>query len=730
MLVLFTATIVLASALLFMVQPMVGKMILPRGGGSPQVWMATLVFFQAALLAGYAYAHGAVRTLGTRRQSWVHVGVLLLPLLVLPLGLPGGGRPEGVAPSWWILGLLAAGIGIPFVVLAASSPLLQAWLGATDHPDAGDPYFLYAGSNVGSLVGLLCYPFLLEPLLPVPVQTRLWTAGYALLVALMVVCGWWARRTMPAEGRVQVEPPTDSASDGPAQGRPTWADRGFWLFAAAVPSALLLGVTHYLTSRIAPVPLLWVVPLALYLLTFIAAFARRRWVSTAAVSRVFPILAVGAALLLLLRIRSPLLLTTLVHLAVLTVAGLLCHLRLADRRPAARHLTGFYLWVSLGGVLGGSFAALLAPLLFDSIAEYPTALALAAFLLLPRSGDADRTVAPADLVGPALLLAYLLVGGWVAGRMEGVSAGVVSSLFIVVPVGAAFLLSQRPVAFGLALAVVFGLVDADRMYRGDVLFKERTFFGTYHIVRDPARTFHVLYHGSAVHGMEALEPGVRGEPLAYYHRTGPAGRIVRALAAQPDKDRLALVGAGTGALAAHAGAHQTVTLYEIDPLVLEIARDPRWFSFLEETPASVEMVVGDGRLQLEAREERYDLLVLDAFTSGSIPIHLMTREAVELYMDRLRPGGALLFHVSNAYLELAPVLGAHARDLGLVAYETVDPRAETETGILGSHWVILVRQPADLEGLPGQGWRPLSAPPGLRAWTDDFSDLLTAQRWF
>lgn len=716
-----------------------------------------MLFFQAALLAGYAYAHFSVRWLGPRRQMLGHVVVLALPLLVLPIALPDIPPPSDRGPSLWILTLLTLGVGAPFFVLASASPLLQSWFATTRHEDAGDPYFLYASSNAGSLVGLLAYPFLVEPLLPLSVQSRSWAVGYGLFVALALACvAVAARAGHPARAAAADPPPANASALSPDKRphAPTPGERLFWVSAAAIPSALLMGVTHFLTSRIAPVPLLWVLPLSLYLVTFIFAFAKRRVVSTERVSRLVAILGVFLGLALMARLGEPTWLIVLLHLAVLTAGALLCHQRLADRRPDSSHLTEFYLLISLGGVIGGAFSALAAPVLFNDITEYPIAVALVALLRLPMKsartrrggGGAETGAAEAgpssteertrrrkrmlDVALPAALALYMLLGDRFLAPLENVPDGLVVVLLAFLPAVIVFTFAPRPIRYVLGLSLLFVSANSGQMYRGNVLHQDRTFFGVYTVTTDPRNTLVMLYHGATAHGIESTDPERRDEPLAYYHRSGPAGGIVEALARRPDKREIALVGAGTGALAALAGPHQRVTLYEIDPVVRDIAEDPRYFSFLHDARAEHEWVIGDGRIALRETDRRFDLIVLDAFTGGSIPVHLMTREAVQLYLDRLRPGGAILFHVSNRHLALAPVLAGHVRDLGLVGYERVDARVQIEEGIFGSHWVVLVRSPEDLAGIPDTGWGQLQPDPDAPTWTDDFSNLLTVQRWF
>jgi len=737
-----------AAALLFLVQPMVGKMVLPRAGGSPQVWNTSLVFFQTALLVGYLYAHLSVRWLGVRRQAMLHLVLLALPALVLPIALPGGTPGPGSGQSWWVLATLTVAVGLPFVVLSTASPLLQRWLADTEHAHAADPYFLYAGSNAGSLVGLLAFPLVLEPRLPLTSQSRLWALGYLVFVALAAVCalvvvsvGRRANRIAAGPGGAGPSARIPETTTDPAQrdGDVTARDRLFWIASAAVPSALLLGVTQYLTSQIAPISLLWVLPLGVYLGTFIVAFARRQLVSPERLSRLLAIVAVVAALVLLARIVDPQWAVALLHLSVLALGGLLCHVRLAQARPTTSHLTEYYLLISTGGAIGGSLAALAAPVVFDFIAEYPIAVALACMFRIPFGAPgSDKGVArflhhgkELDLVLPAILALYLLMAVGAARAIGDFPDGAMVLLVAVLPTIVVFTFSPRPVRFALGLAVLLAAAESGQMYRGEILHTDRTFFGVHRVTRDPDNTVTVLYHGSTVHGVQSVDRARATEPLAYYHPTGPAGSVVSAFARRPEKRELALVGAGTGALAVLAGAHQRVTLYEIDPEVAWIADESGFFTYLDQARASHEWVIGDGRIELERATTRFDLIVLDAFSSGTIPIHLLTHEAFELYLERLTPGGALLFHISNRHLELAPVLGAHARDFGLVALEWIDVRDDddVERGIFGSHWVLIAPPHEGLAYIPQAGWRPLAIPRDTRAWTDDFSDLLSVQRW-
>ena len=730
---LFTVAVFVAAALLFVVQPMVGKMVLPRAGGAPQVWNTSLLFFQTALLAGYLYTHVSVRWLGVQRQALLHVAVLAFPLLVLPIALPDTYPPDGARLSPWVLGVLTVAVGAPVFVLAAASPLLQRWLASTRHEDAGDPYYLYASSNAGSLAGLLAYPLFLEPFLSGSEQSRLWAFGYAGFVGLALLCVLTALYSARMQPVGFASPLGESRRD---ERDVTSRDRLFWVASAAVPSALLLGVTQYLTSEIAPFSLLWVLPLAVYLGTFIVAFARRKVVTVSWASRVLAIGTILMAVVLALRIARPAWAITVLHLAVLASAGMLCHRRLAERRPPTTHLTEYYLLITTGGVLGGAFSALLAPYLFDFLAEYPIAVVLACLFRVPSPADeraagvsrflyTGRTL---DVVLPGALALYIVTAAF---AIEWLPTGATAILLVVVPGGACFVFSPRPMRFALGLSVLLVSAESVQAYRGDLLHGERTFFGVYRVSHDVSSQVNILAHGSTVHGIQSVDPARAREPLGYYHPTGPAGQVVLAMAGQPERHKIGLVGGGTGALAVLAGPQQSVTLYEIDPAVVRIAEESGYFTYLSSARASIETVVGDGRLALSRSTERFDLIVLDAFSSGAIPIHLLTCEALLLYLDRLTPGGMFLFHISNPHLELAPALGAHARDLGLAAFEWVDVRGDTdlERGIFGSHWVLMARAVEDLAYIPTAGWHPLVKPPLTRSWTDDFSDILSVQVW-
>jgi hypothetical protein len=739
---LFGGTLFLSAALLFCVQPMLGKMLLPLLGGAPGVWNTCMVFFQALLLGGYAYAHVSGARLGARRQAMLHLVMVALAGLCLPLGLSERAvvtLSNSPHPAPALLVTLAATVGWPFFVLSATGPLLQRWFSQSSHREAKDPYFLYAASNAGSLLALLSYPLVLEPCLRLLTQTWLWAAGYGFLALLVSACALAVGRG--ASGRDQTTPAGARALEAPPQNEKapppiSWARRGWWTVLAFVPSSLMLGVTTFLSTDVAAVPLLWVIPLALYLATFILAFSRRQFVKRALLERAVPMGALILVFLLLSKATEPMGVLIVLHLGFFLIAGLFCHGQLAAERPAPARLTEFYLWLAVGGVLGGAFNALVAPVVFSTVVEYPLGVLLLCLLRGARGWAAGRGelswrdfVLPAGIGGLTAALA-LLVANHSAVPPQWKTGGVFG-----VPLVISFLLVERPLGFALALAAVMlgGLWFPDQ--HGRTLHVERDFFGVSRVTLDPLGTFRRLVHGNTVHGRQFLEPDRQCEPLAYYHWSGPAGRVFKQFESAAVRPHVAVVGLGAGALACYAKPGQQWTIYEIDPAVVRIARDTNYFTYLTRCMgAPVQIVLGDARLRLrEAPPRSYGLIVLDAFSSDAIPIHLLTREALELYLAKLASGGLLAFHISNRCLALAPVLAGLAADAHLVCLaredDAVSP-ADIELGKESSHWVVMARRPTDLEKVRQDSRWKLAAPsPGREVWTDDFSNLLSAFKW-
>jgi hypothetical protein len=737
-LTLFTATIFLGAGLLFLVQPLFARMVLPLLGGAPAVWNTAMVFYQATLLAGYAYAHVGIARLGIRRVIPLHLVVLALPLLVLPVGIPGGWTPPGEAhPTPWLLALLAVAVGLPFFAVSTTSPLLQAWFARLGHGAAGDPYFLYAASNLGSMLALLSYPVLLEPLLTLPAQSRLWAAGYGLLALLVAACALVLRRAPGAAiAGLQTDAPSGAGGSpaGIGSGAPTLGRRLRWLLLALVPSSMMLSVTTYLSSDIAAIPLLWIIPLSIYLLTFILVFARRSLVPHRLMVELLPLVMLPVVMVLASGANEPLGLVIGTHLVAFFVAGMVCHGALALDRPEARHLTGFYLWLSAGGVLGGAFTALAAPLLFTRIVEYPLMLVLACVLARrPDAGAQRRAALVLDVLAP------VAVGAIGIAAIRAVQAGVggMDSSAIGPVVGGLALLclgfARRPVRFGLGIGAVLIASTFHQGVEGRLLHAERSFFGVHRVTLDPAGRYHVLLHGTTLHGMQSLEPARRREPLTYFYPTGPLGQVFDGLRGPAAKQSVAVVGLGAGSVSCYAEPGQRWTFYEIDPAVARIARDPRYFTFLDQCLPAARIVLGDARLSLaRAGPGAYELIILDAYSSDAPPLHLLTREAFALYLDKLDPAGLIALNISNRHLDLEPVVGAVARAAGLASLTRDDPAigdAEWALGKRPSHWVLLAREPALLGALRDDPrWKPPATPPGAVAWTDNFSSLLSALR--
>jgi hypothetical protein len=733
---LYALTICASAALLFLVQPMFARMVLPLLGGSPAVWNTAMVFFQAALLAGYAYAHAGAARLGVRRQAALHLVVLLLPLAVLPIAIPSGWTPPTQGnPSLWLLGLMAVAVGLPFFAVSATSPLLQRWFAATGHRQASDPYFLYAASNVGSMLALLAYPVVVEPHLRLAEQSRLWMWGYGLVVILIAACAVILWKTsghrVPERPTPSAELPTPTSIAAPRRLR--------WVFLAFVPSSLMLGVTSYLSSDIAVIPLMWIVPLALYLLTFILAFARREWIPRLLLVRAFPMFVVALVLLYNLQSAEPIAGLIGLHLVTFFLAALLCHGRLAADRPGPEHLTEFYLWLSVGGVLGGVFNALIAPVVFHAIVEYPLALALACFAGLgaavPGSAPTLRSSglpAVRACVAPVLFGVVITALVLLVERTPYRTNPVVTGLLFGVPALVCFLFSRQPLRFAIGVGALFVAGSFFQREKGSVLYAERSFFGVNRVMLDPTRQYHLLIHGVTLHGSQSLDPARRHEALTYYHWSGPAGQVLQLYASDAPK-QVAVVGLGAGSLATYARPGQAWTYYEIDPAVERIARNEAFFTFLHDAAAPVGVVPGDARLSLVREpDEKFDVMLLDAFSSDAIPVHLVTREALALYRRKLAPGGLLAFHISNLHLDLEPVFANLARDAGLAALirDDTDVRpADYRNGKSPSIWLVMARTPADLARLAQDFRWVVPRANDQPVWTDDYSSLLRAFRW-
>lgn len=723
---LFVLTILVGSFLLFLVQPMVARMALPRLGGAPNVWNSAMLVYQALLLGGYAYAHWLGK-LPLRSQAKVHLGLLAVAAVTLPIQLAA--LPPA-SPGWealWVPALLAVSVGPVFFLVSAQAPLMQRWYAAD--PRAGEPWALYAASNLGSFAGLIAYPLAVEPVFSLSVQGWAWAAGYALLIALVA---------LTARARWRVVDVT-TAADVPQMPveRVAPSRIGLWLLLSAVPSGLMLSTTTHLTTDIFAMPLLWVIPLGLYLLSFVVAFSDRRGLAGAIimVAPLFVLLAGGMAMVSRHSTSMMLVVLSVMLLFVICVA---LHARLYDSRPHASQLTLFYFVMSAGGALGGLFTALIAPLVFDWVWEHPI-LVFAAALLLPRVPWLDWRRLRGLEPGMVRLLAAVAgaVVLWLCWMLWDETAlpepGPARLWLSVAAAWVAMLLVPWRWAYAAMLAAIMlaqgGIETARDTVEG---LRTRSYFGIYTVRDYPEAKLRTLAHGTTLHGEQMLDPQLRTMPISYY---GPGSGIAIALTNAPrfygSDASIGVVGLGTGTLACYAQPGERWHFYEIDPAVLEYSRN-RTFTYLADCTPQARVVIGDARLELaKAPKGSFDVLAIDAFSSDSIPLHLLTKEAFAVYLDALGRDGLLVVHISNRFIELEPAIAALARHHGL-ALAIRDDVPTAGVRLTGSSWVILTRDPARLDALrkaaPETPMRDL-LPPAPRAWSDNHASILPYIRW-
>ncbi|MBM7841678.1 fused MFS/spermidine synthase [Herpetosiphon giganteus] len=715
---LFALTIFTSASLLFVIQPMFARMALPLLGGAPSVWNTALVFYQTMLLLGYGYSHLLTKYVKPRQQVLIHCGLLLTPLLVLPIAIPVGWQaPTTDFPIAWLLSLFAVALGLPFFVVSASSPLLQAWFGSSEQNR--NPYVLYAMSNVGSMLALLAYPLIIEPNTSLRLQSDGWRWGYVLLVLLFIGCGIrvWQRA-----------PQVVSSTTSQARSSITWQRRLKWIAWSAVPSSLLVSVTTYITTDIVAMPLLWVIPLALYLLTFIFVFANKVLIPKQGLVWLMPILVLLVILTIITGANSPILLLLILHLASLFVVTMVLHQQLADDRPEPQKLTEFYLLMSLGGVIGGIFNGLIAPLIFNSVWEYPLMLCLGLMLApwrKPKPTNRQEWLQSLYKPGLMIVLSIGLVLLLKAFNYEEdtIGYGILFSLTMLL----AYSQSRNPVSFGLSIGGFFMVVSLIGFTRSTLVYQERSFFGVNRILEVNDR-FNILMHGTTLHGMQFLDPALSKRPLTYYSLNGPLNEIFQVANQQTTPKNVGVVGLGSGAAACYAQAQDSWKYFEIDPVVIEIAENPQYFSYLSQCTPQAPVVVGDARISLAAETKPFDVLIMDAYSSDAIPTHLVTVEALELYLSKLKPDGIIAFHISNRYLNLEPVLHDLAEKLGLLAlvHEYNTDEDVLEHGNNSTKWVIFTKNQAFYQQFIDQHqWRSLQNQPNDRLWTDDYSSIIT-----
>ena len=729
---LFVGTIFVGSFLLFLVQPMIARMALPRLGGAPAVWNSAMLVYQALLLGGYAYAH-ALSRLNIRNQSFVHLILLASAALLLPIGLSDQPVATGLTPALAVPLLLLLSIGPLFFAVSAQAPLIQRWYSAAT--GGKDPYPLYAASNFGSFAGLISYPLLVEPRMAIAGQSGLWTVGYVLLVVLTLGCAW----VLPKAG-------VDTADAGySAEQAPTLRQRLWWVVLAFVPSGLMLSTTTYLTTDIVAMPLLWVIPLGLYLLSFTLAFAEGRGV-VISICRLSPVVILTVGGISLQNAPGQPVLTMVSILMLLFTVAVTLHAEMYRTRPSPRFLTGFYLCMSIGGALGGIFSGLLAPLAFDWTYEHPILILLAGALvpqlfLLPGaealwSGSRSRrlllTAVYTVIVAGIAYAAIERPWPWLYenGAMIGAAAIGVVSLFCI---------GYRPAfLIGLvAMVLVFGGWDSlQRSFEPGA--RMRSYFGIY-TIRDEGDT-RILAHGTTQHGLQITTKGRERELTTYYSPFSGVGQaLFKVPAVFGPYARIGAVGLGTGTLACYTRPGQTWRFYEIDPMMIEVARSGGKFSYLARCNPKVPIVLGDARLSL-AKEPAgsLDFLALDAFSSDAIPMHMLTREAFAIFGRVLSPKGMLLVHISNRFLDLEPVVSVAAREGGWYAArydDRVPINSDAYDYISSSNWILMTRDAEVLRQVttdppPDGKWRPLRADPGFAGWSDDYGSILPLLKAF
>ncbi len=724
--ILFAGTLFTSALLMFVLQPMFGKLLLPLLGGTPAVWNTCMVFYQTLLFAGYLYAHRLTSQTAGQRQIQIHTALMIFSVFALPVALPDNPNPPTDGnPAFWLIWTLFLSIGLPFFVVSTTAPLLQKWFSQLGHRSSDDPYYLYAASNAGSLLALLSYPFLIEPAIGLDNQRLFWSIGYGLLCILILVCAVTLWRNLPD---LDSEQAVDYAAENMAE--PSLRQQCHWLALAFVPSSLLLGLTQYISTDIAAVPLLWILPLTLYLLSFILVFSN--WAK-----RIHPaMLAIQPAVLLIFIAYSfinpavlPYWLDLILHCLAFFLAVMVCHGELAGNRPHPRHLTRYYLVMSFAGMLGGLFNTFVAPFIFNAVYEYPIMI-VAALLLRPGFFKGRWYLQP---LFPALLFILGLLIYFGSDSLFDYLDIIGGALILLA--GLTYSMRHSPLGLGCLTAVILLFALGLHNLASNTLYQERSFFGVLSVretviadENQKPEKVHELYHGTTKHGAERLTAANIITPLTYYSRPGPIGQLFTEFDAENQNWRIGSVGLGAGALACYAKQQQQWSFYEIDPLVVQVAENPSWFHYLERCNRNATMLVGDARLSLAKEADKsFDLLIMDAFSSDAVPTHLLTREAMQLYFAKLKDDGLLAFHITNRHLALKKVLANHVKDLqlsGLLQEFSPDNAAPL---VVATDWVVISKQPQRLERLRQSRlghWQALPLSFGLRPWTDDFTHII------
>lgn len=726
---LFAGTLFTSAALMFVLQPMFGKILLPLLGGSPAVWNTCMVFYQSILFLGYLYAHYLSTRLNQHKQILVHIAVILVSFLALPVGLPDNiSPPTENNPTFWLLGVLFLSIGLPFFVVSTTAPLIQKWFANVGHHTSDDPYYLYAASNIGSLIALLSYPFLLEPNIGLANQKSYWSVGFLVLCLLIASCAytlWKARQAQDA-----AEEPASQDDELSIY------TELHWLALAFVPSSLLLGLTTFISTDIASVPLLWIIPLTLYLLTFVIVFSKWH-------DRVHPLMVKLQPMVLLPFIAysfiNPAVLPYWVdlglHLSAFFLAVMVCHGELARLRPNTKHLTTYYLVMSFAGMLGGMFNTFVAPFIFNAVYEYPLMI-IAALLLRPGLLDSVRNRKEwlMQLIFPALLI---IVGLGLFFSIDDLPQYLDTiGVGLILLAGLTYAFRSQPLTLALLTGILIFFTFGLHGLLSHTLYQERTFFGVLS-VRESMLTneqgqpekYREFYHGTTKHGAQRLADKDSRTPSTYFSHQGPIGQLFSEYDKVNDNWVVGIIGLGAGTLSCYTKPQQNWTFYELDPLVVDVASNPAYFTFISQCNPKMTMTVGDARLSLEKEpDHKFDLFVVDAFSSDSIPTHLLTQEAIKLYFDKIKPDGILALHITNRHLALKKVLASHEKQLQLSALiQEFKPQQEIPL-VVATDWVVMAKKPETLEFLRQSqlgSWQKLPLNFDAKPWTDDFTNIVT-----
>ncbi len=726
---LFAATLFTSAALMFVLQPMFGKILLPLLGGSPAVWNTCMVFYQSILFLGYLYAHYLSTRLSQHKQILVHIGIILVSFLALPVALPENiSPPTENNPTFWLIWILSLSIGLPFFVVSTTAPLIQKWFANVGHHTSEDPYFLYAASNAGSLIALLSYPFLLEPNIGLANQKSYWSIGFLLLCLLIAGCAftlWKAHQAKVITEDTETENTELSL-----------ATKLHWLALAFVPSSLLLGLTTFISTDIASVPLLWIIPLTLYLLTFVIVFSKWHDKVHSLMVNLQPIILLP---FIAYSFINPAVLPYWVdlglHLTAFFLAAMVCHGELARLRPNTRYLTTYYLIMSFAGMLGGMFNTFVAPFIFNAVYEYPLMI-IAALLLRPglKESIGNRKEWLKQLILPALLivvgLALFFSIDDLPQYLDTIGVG------LILLAGLTYAFRAQPVTLALLTGVLIFFTFGLHGLLSHTLYQERTFFGVLS-VRESMLTdehgqpekYREFFHGTTKHGAQRLAAKDSRTPLTYFSHQGPIGQLFSEYDKVNGNWEIGIIGLGAGTLACYTKPGQSWTFYELDPLVVDIASNPTYFTYISQCNPKIAMKVGDARLSLEKEpDHKFDLFVVDAFSSDSIPTHLLTQEAIKLYFDKIKPDGILALHITNRHLALKTVLAVHEKQLQLSGLlQEFKPQQEIPL-VIATDWVVMAKKPETLELLRQSqlgNWQKLPVSFDAKPWTDDFTNIIS-----